>query len=118
MSREMTAHSEYPPPQREDLIWCAIDFDGTIAYSTWSPEDPLALPGEPIERNIRKLRQLVEAGYKIVVHTSRSWCDYELIEAYLNLHHIPFSRIVCGKLLARVYVDDRAVHADDPDWRR
>lgn len=116
----MTDHSEveYPPKQRANLLWAAVDFDGTIAESSWSPENPTALPGDPIWENIAKLNVLVAAGYKIVVHTSRSWADYELIEAYLTRHRIPFSRIVCGKLLARVYVDDRAVHADELDWRR
>lgn len=114
----MTNRSNYPPPQREELIWAAVDFDGTIAYSTWSADNPTALPGDPIPENVHKLWQLANDGYKIIVHTSRSWADYELIEAYMIKHGLPFSRIICGKLLAKVYIDDRAVHADDDDWRR
>jgi hypothetical protein len=107
----------YPPTQRSELLWAAIDFDGTIATSTWSPEDPTCLPGPPIWDNVDKL-DILSIRYKIVVHTSRGWADYELIEAYLHHHRIPFDKIVCGKLLAQVYVDDRGINASELDWRR
>jgi hypothetical protein len=106
-----------PPQQRADLIWCAVDFDGTLAQSTWSPENPTAVPGEPIWENIVKLNKMVfVTGLKVVVHTSRSWADYEIIEAWLDHYNVPFSRIICGKLLAKVYIDDRGISAFDDSW--
>lgn len=104
------------PPQRSNLIWAAIDFDGTLAESVWTPEDPTPAIGDPIWPNIAKVLALVEAGYKIVIHTARASTDYEAIEMWLNYYHVPFSRIITGKILAAIYVDDRSVHADHPDW--
>jgi hypothetical protein len=108
--------SNYPPPQREKLIWAALDFDGTIAESTWTASNPTALPGHPIHRNIHKLYKLIDAGYKIVIHTSRSWADYELVESWFNSWGIHFDKIVCGKLLADIYCDDRAIYSEDWSW--
>jgi hypothetical protein len=107
-----------PPPLRTELLWVALDFDGTVCESTWSPDNPNAVPGPPIQANLDKLTSLLqrEPHLKIIIHTSRSWADQELIEKYLLHYNIPFSRIVCGKLLAKYYIDDRAVSAYDPDW--
>ena len=99
-------------PHRDRLIWAAVDLDGTLAVDVW-PEPGI---GAPIRRNVVKARELTRAGYKVVIHTARGWEHYELIEAWLNHHDIPFSRIVCGKVLAAVYVDDRAVHSDEANW--
>lgn len=105
-----------PPPQRTQLNWAAVDLDGTLAESVWTPENPHGGIGEPIMANVGKVHQLVFWGYKIHIHTSRPWADYELIEAWLRHHEIPFHGISCGKLLARIYIDDRGRHADKECW--
>jgi len=97
---------------RDDLIWMGIDLDGTLAEAVW-PDPGI---GAPIARNVAKLNAVVSAGYKVVIHTSRPWSDYELIESWLNHHLIPFNTIVCGKLLVHRYVDDRAVHSEEDSW--
>lgn len=97
-----------PPPQRAHLKWAAVDFDGTIAESNWSPDNPNATPGNLIEATAEEMERIIkDEDMKNVVHTSRGWADYEIIEKYLRHHGVPFHKIVCGKLLARVYVDDR-----------
>lgn len=100
---------------RSELLWAAVDFDGTLTESVWTPEDPVATPGPPKLSSLVKVRDLHLAGYKIVVHTARPWADYEIIEQWLVRHRVPFKGIVCGKLLAAVYIDDRAIHVDD-NW--
>lgn len=105
-----------PPPPRDELLWDAVDFDGTLATGTWSIENPTAVPGPPILDNVRKLDQLRAAGRKIIIHTARPSSDYELIESWLMFWGIPFDRIVTGKLLAARYIDDRAVPADAESW--
>lgn len=107
-----------PPavPPRSRLIWAAVDLDGTLAEGIWSPEDPTSKIGPPIRRNIHKLKDLVLRGWKIHIHTSRPWHDFEMIEAWLIFHKIPYNSIHCGKLLAAVYIDDRAVHESEPTW--
>ena len=99
-------------PPRERLEWIAVDLDGTLAEDVW----PNPGIGEPIRVNVVKVRELHRAGWKIVIHTARGWEAYELIEAWLLANDVPFSRIVCGKLLAALYVDDRARHSDEASW--
>lgn len=111
----MFAEPPHIPPRRE-LIWAAVDLDGTLAEGIWTPDDPTSRIGPPIWENVRKVEHLVANGWKIHVHTARSWEDYEKIENWLNWHKIPWNNIHCGKLLAAVYVDDRAVRANDRDW--
>jgi hypothetical protein len=103
-------------PQRKNLLWLAVDLDGTLARPLWTPQNPTSAIGDPIPVNVIKLREAVAKGYKVVIHTSRPWSDYEAIEAWLTHNRIPFKGIVCGKLLAAAYVDDRAIHADDSQW--
>jgi hypothetical protein len=101
---------------RGDLLWAAIDLDGCLAEGIWTPDNPTSHIGYPIWRNVHKARDLEAAGYKNVIHTSRGWNDYENIEGWLNFYNVPFRRIVCGKLLAAIYIDDRARHSDDESW--
>lgn len=104
------------PPPRSDLKWLAVDLDGTLAEPVWTPESPGPEVGDPIEKNVAKVRAAVGRGYKIIIHTSRSWTDYEFVESWLIFHEIPWHRIVCGKLLAAAYIDDRAVHESADSW--
>lgn len=101
---------------RANLLWAAVDLDGTLAEGIWTPDNPTSDIGEPIWANVKKARELEAAGFKIVIHTSRAWTDYENIEQWLNHYNIPHRRIICGKVLAKVYIDDRALHADADSW--
>lgn len=107
-----------PPaiPARSQLKWAAVDLDGTLAEGIWTPEDPTSKIGPPMYGQLEKLNGLVAMGWKIIIHTARPWHDYEQIEAWLNFYHVPWSQIICGKLLAGIYVDDRAVNALDSVW--
>lgn len=102
----------FPPVQRDSLKWAAVDLDGTLATDVW-PDPGI---GEPIRVNVLKVRELVKSGWKIVIHTARGWESYETIEAWLHHNGVPFSRIVCGKLLAGIYVDDRNVDPREASW--
>lgn len=97
------------PRHIDTLKWLAVDLDWTLARSTSGPEYTLT---EPIPENVEKLRACVEKGYKVIIHTSRHWEDYSYIEDWLNEHNIPFKAIVCGKILAHRYIDDKAIPAD------
>ena len=109
---EWRGPTAFTVPDREKLIWAAVDLDGTLAESVW----PEVGVGPPIKSGVVKVRELHRQGWKIIVHTSRSYEAYELIEAWLWANKVPFSRIVCGKVLAAVYIDDRAKHSDEADW--
>lgn len=104
------------PVKRTSLIWAAVDFDGTIAKSEWTPENPTYAIGDPMPEAKRKLESLLDVGFKPIIHTARPWADYEMVESWLEHHGMPFKRIVCGKLLADMYVDDRSVNATAASW--
>ena len=95
----------------EKLKWLAVDLDGTLA-NTEPPDYEL---GEPIYENVEKLKACTDLGYKAIIHTARHWEQYSAVEAWLDLHGIPYKAIVCGKLLAHRYIDDKAIPAD-ADW--
>lgn len=103
-------------PPRTELLWYGVDFDGTIAQAVWRPGEDISNIGDPIWENVEKLRQVAEAGYKIIIHTARSWSEYENLEHWLKHYDIPYKEIQCGKPLYRHYVDDRAIPADAESW--
>lgn len=98
------------------LKWYAIDFDGTIAVSTWSVDNPNAKPGPPLPGVRNKLWEIRDEGGKIIVHTARGYADVHLIEAYMDHYELPFDKVICGKLLAHVYIDDRNKAISDESW--
>lgn len=104
------------PGPRSRLLWIGVDLDGTLAEHIWTPENPTSDIGDPILENVAKLEELVAHGYKIVIHTSRGWTDYEAIETWLRFHRIPYREIQCGKPLYALYIDDRGRHADTESW--
>lgn len=106
----------YSVPLRRALKWLAVDLDGTLAEPIWTPDNPTSAIGDPIHENVIKLKAACSAGYKVVVHTSRPWTDYEAIESYLNHYGIPWDKIQPGKILAVLYIDDRGRHSDAPSW--
>lgn len=99
--------------QDEDLPY-GIDFDGVLAKSIW----PHRGIGLPIIRNHDKLREVAEAGYKVVIHTARPWSDYEMIVSWLDKFDLPYTAVVCGKFLAYKYVDDKAINSEEVTWLR
>lgn len=104
--------TDFTYPNRDELKWLAVDLDNTLAVAIW----PRPGIGAPIWANVHKLIAAHNAGWKIVIHTARTWADYELIEQFLDSHLIPFNSIVCGKLLAAAYIDDRNVDVYSESW--
>jgi hypothetical protein len=108
-------------PPRGNLLWAAVDLDGTLAESVWTPDNPTTDIGPvkvyPNGKTAKDLvDELYEAGYKVVVHTSRGYTDLENIERWLKHHGIRFRQVVCGKLLAAIYIDDRNKSIWDETW--
>lgn len=108
--------NDFHVPPRKNLMWYAIDLDGTLAWSTWTPDQKRSVIGDPINENIEKLEEVVAQGYKVIIHTSRPWSDHQMIEAWLDEHEITYDQILCGKVLAKKYVDDKAVDARADSW--
>ena len=106
--------SAYYKPPRDTLKWIGVDLDGTLAEQIW-PEEGI---GDPIDENVDKMLVLVDQGYKIMIHTSRSWADYEMIRGWLIINGLEkvVKEIQCGKPLYAAYVDDKAIHEGADTW--
>lgn len=102
--------------ERVGPIPVAIDFDGTLATSLWTPENRTTDIGSPIRVNIVKAREVARAGHAIVIYTARDWADEPMLREWLLAQDIPFDGIECSKLLASAYCDDRAIPASAASW--
>lgn len=99
-------------PTNEELRWYFVDLDNTLAHQIW-PDPGI---GEPIEKNIKKLQAVIDAGYDVFIYTARHWGDYRQIQRWLRKHKIPVKGIICGKPLTYRFVDDKAVHSETESW--
>ena len=85
----------------------AIDWDGVI--HDWEHVPPGRRLGPPMLGAKDALIQLKEAGHHIIIHS----CNKPgVIADWMAYFEIPYSSIWCGngKVIADVYLDDRAVH--------
>jgi hypothetical protein len=115
----ISAHRPSPainPSLGNKVMDVAIDFDDTLFHSLWTPENRTREIGEPIWNNIMKALDLVEAGYQIIIHTARGWEDEQAIRDACAAIDLPIHYVVCAKPLARMYVDDRALHESCQSW--
>lgn len=83
-----------------------IDIDGVICDEHPTFERSLA---RPITGARHDIDRLAEAGYRIVLHTARSWSEFAMTERWLHDHGFYYDALVMGKPVADIVVDDRAV---------
>lgn len=86
----------------------AVDLDGTLSLPTY----PKIGIGKLLPGAKEGMDELRKTGYKIVIYTARPWGDKLAIKNWLEDHQIPFDEIVCGKLLYKRLIDDRAGFKD------
>lgn len=100
----------------------AIDVDGTVADCTLvdfnkADTDPNELmKAMPIKGALEAVRKLHKEGHTIVFHTARNKASREVTKAWLTKHGFPFHYIETDKLVAHVYIDDRAINGCS--WKR
>ena len=100
----------------------ACDFDFTLAHYY---EEDLGKPYTtklPIRAMVNKavfdvLKKYQIAGHKVIIHSSRSWEDYNVIQDWLITNHVPFNDIVLGKFKADMYIDDKAVNPNHENFK-
>jgi hypothetical protein len=97
---------DWTPIPSDSLKWLGVDFDLTIANNSGYPD---FVPCEPLQGAKEALECFIRQGYRIVIHTARPWADYKNIEDWCLKYEIPFSKIVCGKILCKYYIDGRAI---------
>jgi len=98
--------------QSRAQLTIVFDVDGVIATGTkeevysdragWAYEKC-----RPIPPTIDLIRQLHEAGVRIVLHTARWESDREVTKKWMEDHEVPFDELVMGKPSADLYVDDK-----------
>lgn len=100
-----------------------IDYDSTLY--PWAPimDSPAPLPGA-----IEGMRRLKEAGFTLVIFTSRlspTWLaesgyseanQRAHIERQLTRDGIPYDRVTSEKVPAVAYLDDKAIRFREGEW--
>jgi hypothetical protein len=101
-----------------------VDFDGTLF--PWGPLFNEAAQPEPGAADA--LRAFAEAGWHIVIFTSRmsrQWLQdagesrndhYAYISGLLKRNNIPYDRILGEKIPAQAYIDDKAIEYTGTNW--
>lgn len=97
----------------------AVDFDGTIC------ENAYPKIGAPKMHVVNKMREWHEAGHTIIIWTCRQGQTAKEAEEFLVYNDIPYDYFNenpttswgddSRKIVAHVYVDDRALNVDDID---
>lgn len=83
-----------------------IDMDGVICEERPAFERTLARPLPGAAAGVMRLRH---AGYQIVIHTARGWGEYAATKDWLRRHDIYHDLLICGKPIADMVIDDRAI---------
>jgi uncharacterized HAD superfamily protein len=83
-----------------------IDIDGVICEERPTFERSLAAPTTFAREAISTL---AKSGYRIILHTARSWSEYEVTVRWLYDNGIFYDSLVMGKPVADIVVDDRSV---------
>jgi len=89
-----------------------IDVDGTICDERKTFEKSLAEPKQDI---INIVNKLYSAGNRIIIYTARGWGEYSMTERWLEDNGVKYHQLLCGKPIADVFLDDRAVNVKDAD---
>ena len=97
----------------------AIDLDGTVADCTdvdfdKVDKDPSELmKAKPIKGALESVKKLHAQGNTIVFYSSRDHGSKEVTELWLEEHGFPFDHVELEKLVAHIYIDDRAINGCD-----
>lgn len=103
----------------------AVDFDGTLTNGgylikeeeveagTHYDETTLPMKLNPSMRNFLEEEHDTPGGCFIVVYTARPHSHHGFLYRWLTQHGVPFDAIVCGKIRADMYIDDKAFTPED-----
>ena len=98
------------------MIYC-FDLDDTLCKSMgldYATATPLVI-------RIEKVNQLFDDGHTIKVYTARgseTGIDWrEVTERQLGVWGLKYHHLILGKPAADIYVDDKACHERDFEWK-
>lgn len=105
--------------ERKHSPTVAVDLDGTLTVDGKFQGPDII--GEPRDGAREAMQELKDAGFRIIIFTVRG--NSKRIKEWLDEHDIVYDYInenpdqpadSSGKIIADVYIDDRAVRADKP----
>jgi len=82
-----------------------FDLDGVLAENTWPNPDI----GAPIAAALQMAEHFAKQGKELVVYTARPRSHRARIWSWLSDTGLPWYYVICGKPVAGLYIDDRAV---------
>lgn len=92
----------------------AVDLDGTLSQDDYFKDGEI---GKPRMGIIQAIRAMKEAGCYVVIYTCRdsdslvaAWCDDHQVP-FDAINENPFGKHTGGKMMADMYLDNRAVNA-------
>ena len=98
------------------MIYC-FDIDGTLCTFTDGDYEN----AEPFVERIKFVNELYAEGHEVKLFTARgttTGIDWRAFtEAQLARWNLRYHELILGKPHADIFVDDRAVNADDWRWR-
>lgn len=89
-----------------------IDLDGTICTEEKTYSRCLA---KPLEKAIESINKFYDEGNTIIIHSARSWQEFEMTEHWLKSHGVKYHQLVLGRPIGDVWIDDRAIRFDNWD---
>jgi len=98
--------------QSNELKWVGIDFDDTICRNSGFPD---FIPTELLPFAREAIHGIIANGFKPVIFTARTWAEYNIVEDFVKKQRLPIAKIICGKPLFRIMIDDRNIEFHG-DW--
>lgn len=99
------------------MTYC-FDIDGTLCSNT----DGAYADAEPFPDRIAHVNRLFDEGHRITLFTARgttTGIDWRpLTEQQMRAWGVLYHELILGKPEADVFIDDKAAHSDDWDWKR
>lgn len=94
-----------------------FDLDGTLCTQNGMDyESAIAL-----SERVREVNRLFYLGHEIIIFTARgsgTGIDHEELTRFqLASWGVMFNKLIFGKPAADFYVDDKAVHSEDFEWK-
>lgn len=83
-----------------------VDLDGTICNEGPVAQRSLATPLPGARKALQRLK---EKKHTIIIYSGRPWSEYLMTEDWLLRHKIPYDRLILGKPIGDIWVDDRAL---------
>jgi hypothetical protein len=91
-----------------------IDIDGTMCPELRMYDHSLVKPFSGAKETINGL---YSEGHTIIIYTARHWAEYNLTEDWLIRNGFKFHRLIMGKPVGDIWIDDRAINCTG-DWKK